>query len=230
MLLEYLEDVGMTYREINLKQNRKALIYLSTRILGMKKRSGLGRSSGASSIEAMPKLLESFFGNLAVLGGWVQAHNSDLFSRSFRRHLLVQPNYDIPKRIISRNRKIAVEKTIAEVKKNVEVIGGVIWLFSEGTFRCPSGKWAGIDFGYWYYILRGEAPTFGVYADFWWRGRDYEVEYAAEEPYSEETLLSFPDETKVQMKLRDCFRKAKKKALKLAPVPYKGIFRKFVVP
>jgi hypothetical protein len=63
MLCEYLEDVGMTYRnDIDLKKkDRKSLHYMFNRLLGMSTKEGLGHMAGASTVEAIPRLMETFF-------------------------------------------------------------------------------------------------------------------------------------------------------------------------
>jgi hypothetical protein len=80
MLREYLEDVGMTYRDdIDLKKDGKALHYMFDRLLGMSSHEGLARIAGAPTIEAIPRLMETFFGNLAVLANLTESEGRSRF-------------------------------------------------------------------------------------------------------------------------------------------------------
>jgi hypothetical protein len=71
------------------------------RLLGMSSREGLGGIAGAPTIEVIPRLMETFFGNLAVLGNWVYASNSEVLGNRFRRDLYISPEYDIPQNAFS---------------------------------------------------------------------------------------------------------------------------------
>jgi hypothetical protein len=233
MVLEYLEDVGMTYRQVNLKQDRKPLMYMATRLLGCP--SQFGRTSGAPSIEALPKLMEIFFGNLAVLGDWVRSKNRTVIPLRFRRHLLIEPDYDLPKRTFRMNAdNMKHEERVASIVEKLEVTGGTVWLYSEATFQCPKiGQWAGFDFGYWYWLAKGEQPEVGLYVNFWWQGRNKELEDRPDQdsPYWEsDNLKKFPDENESERLLRSGFSKAWQLAKKRAPPPYDKVFAEFRLP
>jgi hypothetical protein len=229
MLCEYLEDVGMTYRnDIDLKKkDRKSLHYMFNRLLGMSRKEGLGHMAGASTVEAIPRLMETFFGNLAVLGNWVHAHNSPIFGHRFRRHLNISHDYDIPTKALS-DTMTTTEKIVA-VKEKISVVGGTVYLYAEASLRCPKGMWATVDFGYWYTIEKRTEPACGLYAAFHWPGSD-KLPLADTPGWDSDPFAKFPDETVAERLLRKCLQRAKQEALKVAPTPYKKIIRGFQVP
>jgi hypothetical protein len=223
----------MTYRnDIDLnKEDRKALHYMFNRLLGMSKREGLGHIAGSPTIEAIPRLMETFFGNLVVLGNWVCAQNSEVFGRRFRRHFSSSPDYYILKKKAfpktQDNTATTVEK-IDAVKQKISVIGGTVFLYAEAYLRCPKGMWATVDFGYWSTIERKTEPGIGLYVMFHWRGSDKLPERHL--PWADFHFSKSPDETRAERLLRSCFQKAKKKALKKAPTPYRKIITRFQIP
>jgi hypothetical protein len=229
MLREYLEDVGMTCRDdIDLKkEDRKPLHYMANRLLGMSSREGLARIAGTPTIEAIPRLMEIFFGNLVVLGNWAYAHNKEVLGNNFRRHLAVNHDYNIAKNVLSD--KLATAQKIDLIKGNVSVVGGNIVLYASAYLRCPKGMWAMVEFGYCYAIEKKQEPELNVYVQFYWPCWDKlperDIPMASSPAFSK-----FPTETMAERLLRSCFRRAKQVALKVAPTPYKKIIKGFQVP
>ncbi|MGH6877543.1 MAG: hypothetical protein ACREHV_09230, partial [Rhizomicrobium sp.] len=101
MFREFLEDSGMTYREIDLKKEMSALVFMSKQMLGIEKK--LGRTRSSASVEAVPDLMRRFFGNLDVLGNWAfeKNNNRELFTQRFRRNFSVAPEYQLSTRAVS---------------------------------------------------------------------------------------------------------------------------------
>ena len=228
MLSEYLEDVGMTYRDdIDLNnKDRKTVHYMFNRLLGMSSLEGLGGLAGAPTIEAIPRLMETFFGNLAVLGNWVYAPNSEVLGNRFRRNLYIHPDYNIPKNAFSE--KLTTAEKIDAVKQKLSVIGGFVVLYAVGSLRCPKGMWATVQFGYCCTIEKKRKPELNIYVQFDFPGSEKVPERV---PIASSPAFSkFPDETTAERLLRSCFREAKQDALKVGPPALQKNYKRLSSP
>lgn len=229
MLREYLEDTGVTYREIDLKRERPALTYLTTKMLGISYLKGHGRTVSAPTIAALPELMNLLFGNAGVLGDWIHQNNRKSFNQRFHRHFGVTHEHSLPRRSIA---KVLKAQNAADVQKTVfemtEIDGGTVWFFSEGSFRGLRGGWARVVVGYWFDIGAEEKMAFGQYASFSWPGSEQLGKN--EEAYKDRKMVRFPSEMQAQKNLRICMEEAKKRALAVAPPRYKKIFSTFRIP
>jgi len=88
-----------------------------------------------------------------------EAKNQTVIPLRFRRHLKIEPDYDLPKRAFRKNEdSMKHEERVASIVEKLEVTGGTVWLYSEATFQRPKiGQWAGFD---------APAPYNKVFAEF----------------------------------------------------------------
>jgi hypothetical protein len=230
MLLEYLEDKGMTYQKIDLrKKDRAAVIHMGSSVLGMRMK-GLGRYRSKSSIDLVPNLMERLFGNIEVLGTSVYFNNRQIFGNRFRRDFSVYRECDLPKkvraRVFSDKRKTTTtedEKT-DDVLESLSVVGGQLLFYAYGSFICPKGKWADLSIGI--YMELGKKNSYWLAAEFEWRGG---LGVAWEKRASYEVFSKFPEESAAQLMLWRVLKNAKAKTMRLAPPPYRAIFKRLVV-
>jgi hypothetical protein len=231
MLREYLEDVGMTYQNIDLKKDRMAIIHMGSRILGMDN-AGHGRVRSHSSIDLVPNLMERFFGNIEVLATLTYTTNRKIFGNRFRRDFLADRVFDMPKRVRARSFSNKPKARITESEKEKDVLeslfvtGGTLWFYSSGRFICPKKRWAYLSIGCYVEMEASKKPDYGLFAEFEWSGGS-DVEWDKRASY--ETFSKFPNESSAQQMLWRILRTAQTKAKREAPPPYRTIFERFVV-
>jgi hypothetical protein len=200
MLCEYLEDVGMTYQAIDLKQDQSALIHMCYKMIGMPS-GGQGRVRTSSSIETIPNLMARLFGNVEVLSTWLYSERRNSFGNRFRRDFYIDRD---------------------EVNVEGEASGGSVSFCGIGRFNCPKKSWAYLSIGY--LIWMEPKPSCGLFAEFEWNGGE-KVNWEKRAAYR--TFAKFPDEPKAIEILRDILNEARTNAIATAPPPYRQIFRRF---
>ncbi len=199
MLLEYLEDVGMTYQTLDLKHDRNSLIHMAYKMIGMD-RPRQGRVRSHSSIEAIPNLMAQLLGNVEVLATWLYSERRSSFgSHRFRR------DFEIDRE-----------------EQNGSIIGGGVWLYASGSFDCPRQKWARLYIGYG--VTMEPKPYYGMFAEFGWSGSS-NIPWDNRADYEE--FKSFPDESKAIEMLRRLVKSARAKAIRSSASPYRKIFQRF---
>jgi hypothetical protein len=202
MVCEYLEDVGMTYQTINLKQDRSALIHMCYRMIGIYG-ARQGRIRSQSSIELIPVLMTRLLGNVEVLATWLYTASREKFGNRFCRDFSIE----------------------RESNKGDRPTEGSVWFYASGRFNCPKNKWAYLTIGY--AVWMEPKPSYGMFAEFEWGGGsnvDWDDRAACE------TFKKFPNESDAQQMLHRVLTQAKTKAVQEAPSPYRQIFRHFKEP
>jgi hypothetical protein len=204
MLKEYLEDTEVAYeREID----RKTVNYITERMLGGRKRKVADKS--------LSTFFNAVFSELSSLGDWVQAQNKGRFKLRFGRHIWVDPLHDIPqlKRLLESKKK-RDQKRVQELKGDAGIFckGGEVCFYNSGLWK-KGRDGLYVEFGYFSDVdrLRTTDPKYehGVYASFEWKPwKDDDWEWHAL------PLKTFPHGKVAEEKIRECFRRAKAKALK----------------
>lgn len=198
MLLEYLEDVGMTYQTVDLKHERNSLIHMAYKMIGMDG-ARQGRIRSHSSIEAIPNLMSQLLGNVEVLATWLYTERRSSFgSQRFRRDFEIERE-----------------------EENGSIVGGEVSFYASGSFDCPKQKWARLYIGY--SVGMKPTPYYGMFAEFLWGGGSNICWYDRAHYTG---FKSFPDESEAIEMLRRLLKSARTKAIRSSVPPYREIFER----
>jgi hypothetical protein len=158
MVREYMEDVGVTYRDLDF-DFIKPLKYLTATTTNVSAK-GLGNLEGAKTVGRAAELFDTFLNNAQVLMTWLQELNKDVVkSQRPKTNFSARPNYNL-KSLKSFNKhidKVDVNKAKFGSKAYNEcadridhcVNGGAIFFYSELELRTHKGSaWVSMELGY----------------------------------------------------------------------------------
>jgi hypothetical protein len=76
MLRTYLEDIGVTYQDLETEQAEKALRYLAKRALQLPENPGLKGLGGGAVVDGVSEVIEALVQNLKTLGDWLYSNKN----------------------------------------------------------------------------------------------------------------------------------------------------------
>ena len=224
MIRDYLEEKGVTYRELN-PDDANALGYLAQRSLG-----GLDRKKGL-----LPPAKTRVLGAATIvdillkdaLAVFERLYSAKLFTHTGRAYISVNPSYDTKRlpseisKLISKQKQRKMNKETFQdefdelVTRNVRSGGIAFGVWS--SLRVPKGKWIYVECGF-YYDLHPKPKNevrkeFGMFAYLDWKG-------AKDEEDVEKTTTigkKFPKEEDAQEILKGLLKKSISATEKLAP-------------
>jgi hypothetical protein len=234
LLRQYLEEIGVTYREIETESAEKGLKYLAKQAFQFSDNPGFKGLNNASTLDGFSDVTVALLDNLATLGDWIYSHegNKSTIKRQFRVGISFAPEYD-PSRfrtgISTINNKKQINDEIKKVISNSLQSGTVTFYAWANLATKQKQPWVSLEIGLYYYlypvkktVLDGE---FWIYAAFDWHKRNVDRNNSYDHQ-----LFSFPSEAEAHRQLRQVIRKAATLATKNAPSSCMKVVDRLAIP
>lgn len=227
MVTEYLEDIGVNaYRDLNLKSDEKAVMYLLTRMFGFPHNHGFGKLYSAATVSRIPEIMGTLLGNLAVIGDWIHEVNRNVIRNSPQGTFQPRTEYD--------SQKVKVDEDGHISPKSVE--GGTVYFYSLAKMNpkkpipgFTANDWLYVELGYEFSLaVSDDGPAqLRLYSTLTWRGAGDEES----ETYARSKILKkFPSEDAARDLLRVCLNETVKNAKDRLKGPYRKVIDQFIVP